>query len=289
MSQPIAPNSQTIGSKSKTAKKVKLRPVFGAMTGPFQLTKQSCKDTWQHRKLLLLIVAVVQIPAVVLSLLTGGSSSSGTTGNPTMDAITNFAAVFMNVALLFVVFSWGKGGGVSSLKRAYYDSSKYVLRFILSSIIVILGLLPALFALIVYNVAALAGGSVSSSLGEQMVITGLCVLISLPTFWFLARFLLAPIAIVADNLDPIKSLARSRRLSLGRFWRVLGRLLLLGVMILIVALAVVAPGFLLTLLVPAAGGLAALYFEIVFALVILPFISVYLANLYQDLAKTTDQ
>ncbi len=267
----------------------KIRPVLTSLTSSRRLVVRSWKDLWRHKKLLLLIVAIVQIPAVLLSLLTGGNSAGTTGSTNNVDAYTNFAAVFMNAALLFVAASWHKGDNGTSLKRAYYDSSKYVLRFLLASAVVILGLLPALFGLVVYAVAAAAGSGVSASLGEQVIIIGLCLLISLPSYWFLNRYLLGPVLVVTEDLTPLKALARSRRLSLGRFWRVTVRMLMLSLMIIIVALAVLAPGFILTLIVPAAGGWATVYFEVVFAMIVLPYIAIYLVNLAHDLAKTTDQ
>jgi hypothetical protein len=237
---------------------------------------------------LLLIVAIVQIPAIALALL-AGSSTSTTGSSNNIDAYTNFAAIFMDAALLYAAFSWHKDNNSVGLKRAYYDSSKYVLKFLLASALVILGLLPALFGLIIYAVAAAAGSGIGSTIGEQAIIIALCLLVAAPSFWFLTRYLLGPVAVVAGDLDPLKSLARSRRLSLGRFWRVLARLLILCLVVIVVALVVLAPGFILTLLVPSAGGWASVYFELAFALVVLPYISIYLVNLYQDLAKTTDQ
>lgn len=278
-------------SKSATVaaipKPAKVRPVYEPLLSSVRLVGRSWRDLWSHKKVLLLIVAIVQIPAVTLSLLTGSNNSSSTSNN--IDAYINFAAVFTNVALLYVVSSWHHGKTVVGFKRAYFDSSTYVLRFILASAMVIFGLLPALFALLVYAAAASAGSTIGTTTGEQAVIIGLCILIAAPTVWFLTRFLLGPVAVVAGNLDPIKSLSRSRQLSLGRFWRVLARLAILLLMILVVALIVAAPAYFLAVFVPAVGDWATIYFEVVFALIILPYISIYLMNLYQDLVKTTKQ
>jgi|GEM_PF-1215313 len=272
---------------SNPDKAAKARPVLTSLTGSGRLATRTWKDVWRNKKLLLLIVAIVQIPAIILALLTGSSSTTGSSNN--IDAYTNFAFIFMNVALLYVAVSWHKGDNSPSLKRAYYDSSKFVLRFLLATAVVILGLLPALFGFVVYAVASAAGSGAVTSFGEQALIISFCLLISLPSYWFLNRYLLGPVLVVTEDLDPLKALARSRRLSLGRFWRVLARLLMLLLVIIVVALAVLAPGFILTLLVPAAGGWATVYFEVVYALIILPYIAVYLVNLYHDLVKTTDQ
>lgn len=272
----------------KTTKTAKVRPQLGTLTGSGRLAVRSWKDAWRHKKLLLLIVAIVQLPVTILSLFTTSGTQTTSTTN-SLDPYANFAYLFMNVALLFAVVSWHKGDNNASIKRAYYASSKHLLRFLLASAVVILGLLPAMFGFVLYAVANAATGGVGASAGEQAVIIGFCLLVSLPSYWFLNRYLLGPVLVVAEDLNPLAALARSRRLSLGRFWRVIGRLLMLLLVIIIVALAVLAPGFILTLLVPAAGGWATLYFEVTFTLIILPYIAVYLVNLYHDLAKTTDQ
>lgn len=269
----------------KTAKIAKVRPQLGTLTGSGRLALRSWKDAWRQKKLLVFIVAIVQLPVTILSLFT----TSGTETTNSVDPYANFAYLFMNVALLFAVVSWHKGDNKTSIKRAYYASSKYLLRFLLASVVVILGLLPAMFGFVIYAVAAAAIGGVGASIGEQAVIIGFCLLVSLPSYWFLNRYLLGPVLVVTEDLNPLAALARSRRLSLGRFWRVIARLLMLGLVIIIIGLAVLAPAFILTLLVPAAGGWATLYFEVTFTLIILPYIAVYLVNLYHDLAKTTDQ
>lgn len=272
----------------KTAKTPKVRPELGTLTGSGRLALRSWKDAWRHKKLLVLIVAIIQLPVTVLSLFTASGTDASATNN-SLDPYANFAYLFMNVALLFAVVSWHKGDNDTSVKRAYYASSKYLLRFLLASAVVILGLLPAMFGFVIYAVAAAAIDGVAASIGELAVIIGFCLLVSLPSYWFLNRYLLGPVLVVAEDLNPLAALARSRRLSLGRFWRVIARLLMLVLAIIIVGLAVLAPGFILTLLVPASGGWATLYFEVTFTLIILPYIAVYLVNLYHDLAKTTDQ
>lgn len=274
---------------SKPAKTPKVRPVLSPLTRPGKLAVRSWKDAWRHKQLLLLIVAIVQLPVTILALFTGGNTQSTAGTNNSLDPYANFAYLFMNVALLFVVFAWHKGDNQLSLKRAYYDSSKFVLRFLLAVAVVIVGLLPAMFGLLLYLVAKASTVGVPSTLGEQAIIIGFCLLVSLPSYWFLNRYLLGPVVVVAEDLGPLAALARSRRLSLGRFWSVIARLLMLLLVIIAAALAVLAPGFILTLLVPGSDGWATVYFEVAAALIILPYSSVYLVNLYHDLAKTTDQ
>ena len=231
---------------------------------------------WGHKLVILAIVAVIEIPSYFfLPKPTNGSTSN-------LDAYGNFAAIFMNVALLYAAAIWNGGASVR-FKQAYYCSSAFIVRYLLASIVVVLGLIPALIGVILFVASTSLTAFVGPATGATAVVALIAIVLSLPSIWFITRFLLAPVAVVASDLTPIDALRRSRNLSLGRFWRVLSRLIMLLAVTFLIGGALGLPSYLITLAAPAAGSFMSATFELAFVFIWLPYATVYLVTLYRDM------
>jgi hypothetical protein len=126
------------------------------------------------------------------------------------------------------------------------------------------------------------GNLTSPSFSESLLLGLVGLVIAIPSLWLLIRFALAPIIIASEDVRPWRSLQRSRELTLGRFWQVMGRYAVLIAWLFLI-------GVIVTLLITALGlvwhNAVALDFiyQFVLSLVGLPIGSVYLVRLYQAL------
>jgi hypothetical protein len=249
------------------------------LPSPWQLFRAALRDYrldfWRYIRLL----ALVAVPINILGLI---PASDGTTGaaDP-VTAFTPFAAIIMNVALIWAMIRRAETGTFPSLAQAYYDGSAALVRYLLVSSVLVIMLLPAAFAATFYGVGILGGSAAGATLAEQVLIGLVCFVLIIPSFYLLVRHGLASFATVREGYRPIAALRLSRSLTSGRFWSTAGRMLMMGVFIGIISLPVTA--LTIFLLLVGYNGLAAVVFEIITTLIALPLTNLYLFHLYRAL------
>lgn len=243
--------------------------------------RQSLSDFRAHWTTYVFIVAIVAIPANLLGLI--GTLSEDTSFN----AYSTMAALFMNVALLTAMVHFANGAKRIRFSDAYYDGSASVLRFILVSTALSVMTLPLMIGVLVYLIGSYPTAGTTPSLAEHAILGGVALLLAVPSFWLLTRFLLALPATVADGQRPMAALRRARHLTLRRFWPMLGRLLALIIITAAVSLLLYTPFVGLGLLLPNQATFFFAVYQVILALLVLPFINLYLLKLYRTLAEAT--
>jgi hypothetical protein len=243
-------------------------------TSPWILFKASLIDLRLTWKPLTLVMAVILIPLNLIGLI------DSVANDPVASVYAYTAIVILNNAIIWAIVRYQETGTVPRPGSAYYDGSASLLRYLISLLWLGAMLIPAVLGTVIF-LAADPVVAAQGTLQEGLLIDLICVLISIPTFWMLTRFGLAPIAAVADGLRPLSALRYSRQLTLKRFWRVFIRYAAMLIFVLILALPIAAVTAGLALL--KAGAFAALFFGLVTSFLILPLTYFYLLRLYRSL------
>jgi hypothetical protein len=230
---PEVPSTAPAPSKAKTkAPKVKLPRLVRSWPLVKNSTRDYLADWWYYVKLLSFVALPINI-ASIFSVFQDPYSSS----------YVSLAAVVMNVTLIWAIIQRQETGEFTSIKRSYYDSSVALVRFMLTSFLLVLMLIPAAFGLTLY---ALGAADPTGITGIEVWLVGLVSLIfALPSVYLLVRHSLAPLASIRDGLAPMAALRRSRMLTKGYFWQTLGRLVILGLLLLVISfpITLLALGF----------------------------------------------
>jgi hypothetical protein len=261
-------------SSSEAPKVPRPRPPKPA--GAWKLFRAAMAELRRHWKPYVLVMAIVAVPLDLVLLIPGVST------DPSAQAITNFAVITMNIALIWAIVQQERTGKAPRPSVAYYSGSEALIRTVLTMAALVLMLIPAAFAAVIYILGAVTAQAVGT-LPEEILILFVSVLIAMISVWWLVRFGLAPIIAVAEGLTPIHALRYSRRLTLGRFWRVFSRYAALIFFIFLSALpiALITAGISAIHLAP----IATLFFELVTTFTALPLLNIYLLRLYRNLDK----
>ncbi len=256
------------------------RPKPPKPVGSWALTKLAFKDLKKDFKRYAAIVSIVTVPLALVAL------SSALSTNETVNTFANLAIVLMNVVLMWAIVHKDKVGHVPKALTAYYEGSAAFVRAMVVYTLLLFLLTPLAIAAAAYVVTLVSSQYGLTTLPEEVLIGVLCFLFGSISLWWLGRFVLATVGVVADSLRPITALRYARRLTLGRFWRVMSRI---GGLI-IAATVMNLPITLLTALLTAVnlGALGVLLFKILTGIVILPFTNLYLYRLYRNLESTAD-
>jgi hypothetical protein len=224
------------------------------------------------------IVAVVVVPGILMSAFPSlAVYSSGGLNLP-------LAVSFMTLALIWAIIQRRQTGQVPNVPQAYYTGTAAILRYALVGLILTLYAIPAAIGLALYALGLLAA-EYSGTFGIEQVLVGLlAILLIAPTFYLLIRYNLAFIPTVEDGLRPVAALRRTRLVTLGRFWPLAARLVMLFIFVVIVSVpfALLSLGVSLIHLPMVFTALV----QAVFLLILLPLLYLYIYNLYRDLADT---
>lgn len=243
-----------------------------------KLAKAAWRELKTGFKRYALIIGVVAVPQNLISL------SASLAGNSTVTIVVNLAILTMNVVLIWAMVEREKTGVIPGPLTAYYDGSITLVRSVVVYAILLVMLIPLAIASSVYVLLLMGAEYGITTAAEEVLIGSICLLISLISFWLLARYLLAVIGVIADNLRPIAAVRFARQLTLGRFWRVVGRLAMLVLMLAVISIPISGVTALLTALkLPTLG---AIVFKLVTSMVALPFAYAYLLALYRDLSAS---
>lgn len=256
------------------------RPAESKLISGRQLLRLAWRDYRHHWWGLALIAVVVALPVNLLNLLST-PSQSGLTG------YTTAATIFMNVAIFYAATRLVNGQERPSIGEAYYQGTARSVVFILVSGVVVLMLVPATLGLLFYLIGTLPTAGSSISLGEQILIGFIALLLAVPTVWWLVRFFLAPFGALAESLPPLATLRRARQLTLGRFWQVLGRLVIIGLAAIVIAFILVIFPTLIDIVWHSQTALSFI-FQLLLSLILLPLAGLYLARLYLELSEAEE-
>jgi hypothetical protein len=223
-------------------------------------------DVWNYKSTLFPIVLTVTAPVVVVSLLTGSDQTLGTYGS--------FATLIMNLATVSAVIKLMKGQARVSLSEAYYQGTSRLVAFIGAVAILGLQMIPFLIGGVIY-LSGSTGATVGLSTVELVLLGGIWLLFSVPTLRWLTRSVFGLYLVQDPQVRPLEAVRASSALVYGRSWVVLGRILagalLMVVILFIPSLAVSTLPDSASLMTQVATGLL----QIVSALVLVPFASVY--------------
>ncbi len=238
------------------------------------LALAALRDFRRHFRAYLAVIAIVAVPVNLLLLLPTLAD------DPTITAYTSFAYLAMNLALIWSIVHVVDSGTRITLKRAYYDGTAPMIRFVLVSLLLALLSIPASIGL--YLIGMGSDPLAAPSLGERVFVLLLAAIFALPTIFAFVRLMLAPYAVVARSLTPRSALADSWNATRGRFWRTFRYAL--AMLLLVFGIAAI-PTIIYTLLLivvptPAFLGL----FQLLLTMTVLPFIHLYLYRVYLALS-----
>jgi hypothetical protein len=223
-----------------------------------------------------LIMAVVTVPLNLSALLT-------ISDNGALSAYFSLAVVVMNVALIYAIVKGQQTRTVPKVRAAYYEGSVALVRFTIVNLLIVLMLAPASIGLLLYGYALLSSQFNGTGAADTIPVGFVALLLAMVSFYLLVRYILASMIVVSEELAPVAALRKSRYVTLGRFWPVAARLVLLGIFLIIISI----PSTLI------AWGLAAvnqptwgiILFGILTAFLAVPFTNLYLLGLYHNLAN----
>jgi hypothetical protein len=241
------------------------------LPGSRKLLRRSLAEFRAHWKIYLGIVALVSVPVNIIE--TYFAPGAG------LQSYLSMAGLFMNVALLYAVVRIADRGQDFGVRTAFYSGSHAILRLFVVLIWIGLMIVPLAVGSEIYAVGM--AGPVSASLGENILLGLLGLIFALPSLWLLGRFSLSLVAVVDHEIRPISALRLSWRLTAGRFWPVLGRLIMLviwSILIMILPLGILA-----LLYGVMHWVLWLMLLQLVAALIGLPLYSIYVFNLYEAL------
>lgn len=236
------------------------------LIGLRRLAADSVKFFGKHAKKLILIAAVVAFPSALLRLAVDAQED--------VSSYLFLASMFTNLALIWAIREFHAGRPVKA-KQAYYKGAASVVPFILVVFVLTFQSLPFLLGMVLF-VLGTGGSEVPLSLGENLLLGLVWAILSIPTIYWLNRYLFSIFA-AAEGSTPIQALRISKSKVKGSSWRVLMRL---AALVVAVTLVLMIPVFLAQQI----ESLALLFaMQLVTSMVILPLVLIYLYKLHQDL------
>lgn len=238
------------------------------------LVKLTLNEIWGNRSTLTPIILLIMTPIVILNLLTGNDQTLGTYGS--------FATLIMNIAIIYAVIKLKTGSKKLSLSQVYYGGTTRFVAFM--CVVALLGaqLIPALLGGLVY-VSGSTGATVGLGAVEKTLLGGVWLLFSIPTFRWLTRSVFALYLIQDPDMRPIAAVRASSALVRGKSWSVFGRILI-GTIFMVGVLLI--PSLLISTLPETASliyKLATGLLQIISALILVPFASMYGYNIVEAL------
>lgn len=261
--------------KSRSGRPAKTRrPRPEKPLGAWRLFKASLSELRSGWKIYLLTVLIVTLPVALLSL------SPAVANNSAAAAYQYMVILLMNIAVVWVIVRREATGESPRLADAYYKGTAGILSFILTVAVLVTMLIPAIIGTVIYLIGTLAVEGAGTA-AEVLLISLVAVIVALPSVWMLVRFGLAPIVTVSQGLRPVAALRYARFLTLGRFWRIFSRYVLLFIFILILSIPIAGITALIGLL--KLGWLAGLFFGLASTIIAVPFANIYMFKLMRNL------
>lgn len=239
-----------------------------------QLIKNSLKDMWRLRGSLIPIILLIMIPVVILNLLTDNDQTLGSYGS--------FATLIMNIAVITTVMKLKAGSKKVTVGEAYYGGTTRFVAFMCVVGLLGLQLIPLLIGGLIY-ISGSTGATVGLGPVEMVLLGGIWLLFSVPTFRWLTRSVFALYLVQDANMRPIAAVKESSSLVRSKGWRVFGAMLAGAILMLVV---LIIPSLAISTLPESASlwaKIATSLLQILSALVLVPFASVYGYNILEAL------
>lgn len=244
------------------------------MPKTFALLKKSIIDVWRLKASLFPIVLLIMIPVVALSLITSSEQTLGSYGS--------FATLIMNVAVIYTVIKLKTGSKNVGLGEAYYAGTARFVAFMCVVGLLGLQMIPLLIGGLIY-LSGSTGATVGLGSVEMALLGGMWLLFALPTFRWLTRSVLALYGLFDAKTGPIAAVRQSSALVRGKSWRVFGWILAGSALMIIV---LIVPSLAISTLPVSASLLtktATSLLQILSALILVPFASIYGYNIVEAL------
>lgn len=270
-------------SSSPATPKPRSKSKHPKIASAWKLFRLSWRDYRTGVKAYVKILAIVTIPFNLLALLPGLTDASGNSLNP-LDSFAPFAAIIMNVALIWAIIQRERSGKIPTVAEAYYDGSSVLVRYLLVSVALVLMLIPAAFASILYGIGVLGATAIGATLVEELLVTFVALLLAAPSIYLLVRHAFAPYAIVREGMRPLAALRYSRALTAGRFWPLAQRFVLMVIFLTLMSLPATLVTVGLSILGLQTASIA--FFEVASTLLILPLANIFFINTYRELQDT---
>jgi hypothetical protein len=225
-----------------------------------------------------ILVGVAIIGAGLFALMAPLSMSSPRA--LVLRAYGSVVGVFMNLALIWTVARLCNGKP-TTIRQAYYTGTASAARFVLVALVLAIQFLPFFLGGILFSAAA-SNSTQVVSVGEQLLVMAVWVLLSLPTAYWHTRYIFAPLIVATTARPPVIALRLSRLLVQGRFWAVWRRLIAL--LIALSLLSVIPMTVIIQTVPPPWLNLALALWQLVVTLTLLPITFLYLYKLYQALS-----
>lgn len=231
-----------------------------------KLIRATFTDIWKYKGSLFPIILLVMVPVVVISLVTNSDQTLGTYGS--------FATLIMNVAVISTTMHVMSGVKKVSPAQAYYGGTTRLVAFV--GVVGLLGLqlIPFMIGGLVY-ISGSTGATVGLGPVEMILLGGIWLLFSVPTFRWLTRSVFALYLVQDASVAPLAAVRQSRSLVAGKAWPVFGRMaagaLAMMAVLIIPSLAISTLPETASLLAKVATSLL----QIFSALVLVPFASIY--------------
>ncbi|HSX01483.1 MAG TPA: hypothetical protein VLF67_04560 [Candidatus Saccharimonas sp.] len=232
------------------------------------------KHWWRY----MLIAALVAVPISLLSWLFQADQVGA------FNAYANIAVLIMDVALMYAVIHAVKSHLKPKLAKSYYDGSASFLRFVLTLTVIIFMAMPAGLGIVIYLIGADPSTN-NITLADQLILGLVGLLLAIPTVWWLGRFTLSLYGAVEAGLRPWDALRFSRRLTLGRYWAVTGRLAYMMVLTLLLLTALYIPVVYLAMLLGQDQTFVNAIYGVVVNVLLLAPVNIYLFLLYDAVAS----
>ncbi len=227
---------------------------------------------WSMRGTLAPIILLIMIPVVALNLLTNSDQTLGTYGS--------FATLIMNIAIIYAVIRLKTGTKKVTLAEAYYGGTTRFVAFMCVVALLGLQLIPMLIGGLIY-VSGSTGATVGLGPVEMALLGGIWLLFAVPTFRWLTRSVFALYLVQDSAMRPVAAVKASSSLVRGKSWSVFGRMLV-GTIFMILVL--ILPSLAISTLPESASlisKIATSLLQILSALILVPFASVYGYNILE--------
>jgi len=238
------------------------------------LIKTSFKEFWELKGSLFPIILLIMIPVVVLDLITNSDQALGTYGS--------FATLIMNVAVINTVVRLKTGVARVTLVDAYYAGTGRFVAFMCVVGLLGLQMIPLLIGGLIY-VSGSTGATVGLGPVELMLLGGIWLLFSLPTFRWLTRSAFALYLVQDGAMRPVAAVKASSTLVRGKSLQVFGRILAGSILMVLI---LIIPSLAISTLPETAGLLSRVVtslLQVASALILVPFASVYGYNILEAL------
>lgn len=218
---------------------IPLRPLSlsDIFNGAVSYVRANPKPTLGLTTVVVLITAVIGFVAGLAMTRIGGGDLSTVTGVAVGGLVTLLATTLLS-GMLTVIVARAVLGTRITVGQAWARVRARIPALIALTLleIVAVALAAGLVVAIIYGIGNAGGGMAATVVGLPLTFTFV-----LAVAYLYAKLVLAPVAIVLENKGVVAAVKRSFALSRNRFWRILGTVLLAGVVVGVVSAAISVP------------------------------------------------